>query len=122
MSRLRRTGAFVAVWRQVRAATRTGPPLGARLRALPRLVVASVRGRPRYDRRWRLLLMGLAALYVVAPVDLLPEVPLGPAGLVDDVVVVTWLAGAVLSETGRFLVWEQANAGPIGPDPLRSPA
>jgi uncharacterized membrane protein YkvA (DUF1232 family) len=104
---MRRTAAFVALWRQVRAATGTGPSLGARLRALPRMVMASVRGRPRYDGLRRLLLMGLAALYVLWPLDFLPEALLGPAALLDDAVVITWLAGALLSETGRFLAWEQ---------------
>jgi uncharacterized membrane protein YkvA (DUF1232 family) len=42
----------------------------------------------------------------VWPLELIPELFLGPIGLIDDAVVVTWLAGAVLSETGRFLEWE----------------
>jgi uncharacterized membrane protein YkvA (DUF1232 family) len=71
------------------------------------MVVASVRGTPRYDGQWRLLLMALAALYVIWPLDFLPELLAGPVGLLDDAVVVTWLAGALLSETGRFLAWEQ---------------
>ncbi|OAA25348.1 Protein of unknown function (DUF1232) [Frankia sp. EI5c] len=49
-------------------------------------------------RRYRLPLHGMAAaiaslLYVVSPVDAVPEVPLGPVGLVDDLAVIL---GAVL--------------------------
>ncbi len=51
--------------------------------------------------------MVLALAYLVLPVDLVPELLLGPIGLVDDGVVLVWLAGAVLSETGRFLEWER---------------
>lgn len=106
--------AFVALWRQLRAARRGGPTLGVRLRALPRMTAASLRRRQRYDGLWRLVLMAIAFLYVVWPLDLMPVVLLGPVGLVDDLVVITWLAGAVLSETGRFLEWEQRRrvAGP----------
>jgi uncharacterized membrane protein YkvA (DUF1232 family) len=74
------------------------------------MTVASVRRR--YDGLWRLILMGVALLYVVWPLDLVPELLVGPVGLIDDAVVVAWLAGAVLSETGRFLEWEQTRAAP----------
>jgi uncharacterized membrane protein YkvA (DUF1232 family) len=40
-----------------------------------------------------LVAMGAAALYLISPIDLLPEAILGPLGLVDDVGVV---AAAVL--------------------------
>lgn len=103
--------AFVALWRQVRASRRGGPTLGARLGALPRLVVASLRRR--YDGLWRLALMGGALIYLVVPVDLVPELLLGPLGLIDDAVVITWLAGAVLSETERFLEWERRRTKTI---------
>lgn len=122
---LNRTAAFVALWRQLRAAHRGGPSLGARIRALPRMMFAVLRRR--YDGLWRLLLMAVALLYLAWPIDLVPELLLGPLGLIDDMVVLTWLAGAVLSETGRFLEWErwvreqaqQQVAGPTArPAPL----
>jgi uncharacterized membrane protein YkvA (DUF1232 family) len=110
--RLGRTAAFVALWRQLRAANRGGPGLGARLASLPRMIAASLRPRQRYDGLWRLGLMAVALLYVVWPVDAIPELFLGPIGLLDDAVVVTWLTGAVLSETGRFLEWERRRQLP----------
>jgi uncharacterized membrane protein YkvA (DUF1232 family) len=66
---------------------------------------ASVRGD--YDGGARLALMAAATLYVASPVDLVPEALLLVLGLVDDFVVVTWLAGAVLAETERYLEWER---------------
>jgi uncharacterized membrane protein YkvA (DUF1232 family) len=104
---LGRTAAFVALWRQLRVSRRGGPGLGKRLAALPRMIAASLRPRQRYDGLWRIGLMVLALAYLVWPVELIPELFLGPIGLIDDGVVLAWLAGAVLSETGRFLEWEQ---------------
>jgi uncharacterized membrane protein YkvA (DUF1232 family) len=101
---LQRTAAFRALWRALTAGSRGGPSLGRRLGALPRMIRASMRGD--YDGGARLAAMALAAVYVVSPVDLVPEALLFAVGLVDDFVVVTWLAGAVLSETERFLRWE----------------
>jgi uncharacterized membrane protein YkvA (DUF1232 family) len=101
---LQRTAAFRALWRALVVGTRGGPSLGRRLGALPRMIRASLRGE--YDGGGRLAMMTLATLYVVSPVDLVPEFPLLLIGLVDDVAVVGWLAGAVLSETERYLRWE----------------
>lgn len=115
-TRIGRTAAFVALWRQLRAANRGGPGLWRRLRALPRMVVATLRRRQRYDGLWRLGLMVLALAYLVWPVELIPELLLGPVGLIDDGVVLVWLAGAVLSETSRFLEWEQQGARTITPN------
>ena len=87
------------------------PGLGRRLAALPRMLWATARGR--YDGGVRLFLMAAAGLYIVSPVDLLPELFLSVFGLIDDAVVVTWLVGAVLAETERFLEWEkQRGSGP----------
>ena len=108
--RLGRTAAFVALWRQLRAAHRGGPSLGTRLRALPRMFRASLRRRDRYDGLWRLLLMVVALIYLAWPLELMPELLMGPVGLIDDAVVLTWLAGAVISETGRYLAWEGRRA------------
>jgi uncharacterized membrane protein YkvA (DUF1232 family) len=112
---LSRTAAFVALGRQLRAAHRDGPGLAVRLRALPRMVAASLRRRQRYDGLWRVILMAAAMLYVVWPLELVPELLLGPLGLIEDAVVLTWLAGAVLSETGRFLEWERRQAAILPP-------
>jgi hypothetical protein len=116
--KLGRTAAFVALWRQLRAA-HGGDGLGARLRALPRMIGASVRPRQRYDGLWRLALIAAAVVYVIWPVELIPELFLGPVGLIDDAVVITWLAGAVLSETGRFLQWERDRGPAIGGGKVR---
>ena len=53
--------------------------------------------------------MGLAVLYLLSPVDLVPEGLLLAIGLVDDVVVATWLAGSALDATERFVGWEDTQ-------------
>jgi uncharacterized membrane protein YkvA (DUF1232 family) len=72
------------------------------------MIKATVTGK--YDGGWRLALMAAGLVYIVSPIDALPELALLALGLIDDAVVVTWLAGAVLSETERFLDWERQRA------------
>ncbi|WP_329107436.1 YkvA family protein [Micromonospora sp. NBC_01699] len=101
---LKRTAAFAALARALTSGSRGGPSLGARLAALPRMIRATARGE--YDGGLRLALMAAATAYVVSPVDLAPELLLAVFGLADDALMVTWLAGSVLAETERFLLWE----------------
>jgi uncharacterized membrane protein YkvA (DUF1232 family) len=79
--------------------------MAARMASVPRMAWASLRGR--YDGAGRFLLMSLATLYVVSPIDAVPEILLGPLGLIDDGIVVAWIVGSFLSETERFLEWER---------------
>lgn len=111
MARVRRTAAFVALWRALRGASRQGAPsLGTRLAALPRLATAVMSGQWDGLGAGRLALMGVALFYVLSPIDLVPEGLLLAVGLVDDVVVVSWLAGSVLDATDRFVAWERGES------------
>ncbi|MEH0819016.1 MULTISPECIES: YkvA family protein [unclassified Micromonospora] len=113
MSRtLKRSAAFTALARALMAGARGGPSLGQRLAALPRMIKATTRGE--YDGGLRLAMMTAATAYVLSPVDVVPELFLTVFGLVDDAVMVTWLAGSVLAETERFLEWE-ARRGSVIP-------
>lgn len=99
---LRRHMAWTALLRAFRPET---PGIGRRVAAIPRMVTASLRGR--YDGGARLAAMALAALYIVSPVDLVPELFLAFIGLIDDAAVAVWFAGALMAETERFLEWER---------------
>ncbi|HWH01353.1 MAG TPA: YkvA family protein [Pilimelia sp.] len=101
---LRRSAAITALWRALTKGARGGPPLRTRLGALPRMVAATLRGQ--YDGAWRVALMAAATAYVVSPIDAVPEAFLLVVGMVDDALMIAWLAGAVLDETERFLAWE----------------
>ena len=102
---LKRAGAFTALARALTSGARGGPSLSKRLSAVPRMLRASTRGE--YDGNWRVMAMAAATLYVVSPFDFVPEAMLLVVGLADDAVMITWLAGAILSETERFLEWER---------------
>jgi uncharacterized membrane protein YkvA (DUF1232 family) len=117
-AKLNRRAALVALWSAMRAQQRGGHSLGERLAALPRMLWHTLTGR--YDGKWRLLLMGAATAYVVSPIDLIPEAFLFLVGLIDDAVVLVWLAGAVLSETERFLEWEASRPAPPAGPPRRA--
>ena len=102
---LKRTAAFTALAKALTSGARGGPSLSQRLLALPRMVKATAKGE--YDGGMRVLLMAAATAYVVSPIDAIPEALFLVFGLVDDAAMIAWLAGAVLSETGRFLEWEK---------------
>ncbi|GLH98427.1 hypothetical protein Pa4123_37020 [Phytohabitans aurantiacus] len=101
---LKRAAAFSALGRAITAGARGGPSIGKRLAALPRMIKATMKGE--YDGGLRLALMSAAMIYVASPIDAVPEALLLVLGLADDALVITWLAGAVLAETERFLTWE----------------
>lgn len=57
----------------------------------------------------KLVLGGLGMVYVVSPVDLLPEAVLGPLGLVDDAYVFWISGGLILSGLGREDIAEEVQ-------------
>jgi uncharacterized membrane protein YkvA (DUF1232 family) len=119
----RRVTAARALGTALLGARRRGAPgVGERLRAVPRLVTATLSGRyPGMSRR-RLGLMVLGIAYVVSPVDLMPELLLTVFGLGDDALVAAWLAGSVLAETESFLTWERTSGKVIPGEVLTPPS
>jgi uncharacterized membrane protein YkvA (DUF1232 family) len=115
---------FVALGRAL--FTRGGPGLFRRLGALPRLVGARFRGEYRGVAWGRLIAMAVALVYLVSPVDFVPEAIFGFLGLGDDGVVLLWLVGTVFDEAERYLAWEVAGkprwpSMPRGQRPTYSP-
>lgn len=125
MARRHRTHAAVNLAGAVRSATRPGTPsLLQRVLALPRLVRAVRSGRYQGMSSGQLTLMLLGLGYVVSPIDVVPEGLLLVVGLVDDAVVLSWLAVSLVRETEDFIAWERAgspapgaSARPTGPAP-----
>lgn len=114
-----RWGAIRSIGVALRRATRPGSPgMGERLTSIPRMVTATLRGEYAGTSRKRLALLLAAALYVVSPVDLMPEGLLMVFGLGDDALVLTWLAAALVNETESFLGWESDRARTIRVDPI----
>ncbi|MGL4174902.1 MAG: YkvA family protein [Dermatophilaceae bacterium] len=118
MSRSSRLASASAVFRAVRLATRPGgPSIGERVGALPRLVRATLRREYTGTSNGRLAMALVALGYLVSPVDLVPEVLLGPLGLADDALVVGWLATLFVDETESYLAWERSR--PVGDDTVQ---
>jgi uncharacterized membrane protein YkvA (DUF1232 family) len=106
-----RWGVFRSLASAVRTAARPGTPgVGARLTSLPRLVRATFRGDYAGTTRGRLIMLVGALLYVVSPVDLVPEMIVPIVGLADDALVVSWIAVSLVNETESFLSWERDRA------------
>ena len=102
-----RLAALTALWRALRSGRTGEAGLGERLRAVPRLVGATLRGEYDGITRGRLAVLALGVVYVISPIDLIPEGILPLIGLADDSGVVAWLAGSLLGDTDRFLSWER---------------
>ena len=91
----------------IRAFNPGTPDFGKRLAAMPRLIKATAKGE--YDGGLRLFLMAAASLYILSPLDAIPELIFLFVGLIDDAFVIAWLIGALMSETERFLEWEKSK-------------
>lgn len=116
-----RWGAFRSVATAFRTATRPGTPgVGTRLTSLPRLFWATVKGDYAGTSRRRLLLVVGALVYVVSPVDLVPEMVLPFLGLGDDALVISWIAAALINETESFLRWERDRDRTVRGDVVHS--
>ena len=76
-----------------------------RLASVPAMLRDSFTGRFTGLGRGKLLLMALAALYIVSPIDFLPEAILTIPGLADDAVVGVWLAAALFAASDEYLIW-----------------
>ena len=106
----RRMVAARALWNAMSGSRHAGSPgVGERISALPRLLGATLSGRYAGMTRGRLGLMALALLYLVSPIDAMPELLFTVFGLGDDALVAAWLAGTVLAETEEYLRWESAE-------------
>lgn len=99
----------------VRSASRPGSPnLLQRAVALPRMVRAVRSGRYTGMSNGQLALMLAGLGYVVSPVDLVPEGLLLVLGLVDDAMVLSWLAVTLVRETEAFIEWERTAGAATG--------
>ena len=102
----------------IRIATRPGSPsLSERLSAVPRMVKATVSGQYQGTSVLRLAALAGGVAYVVSPVDLVPEGLFAVFGLVDDAMVLSWLAANLVTETEDFLAWERDVSAYAGSAP-----
>jgi uncharacterized membrane protein YkvA (DUF1232 family) len=67
--------------------------------------------RREYDGGGRLSLMAAVTAYLLSPLDFIADTLFLFVGVVGDAALVTWLFGALIDETERFLTWEQQRRG-----------
>jgi uncharacterized membrane protein YkvA (DUF1232 family) len=77
-----------------------------RARALPRLIRAARRGDYPGLPTSRMAMWGLALVYLVSPIDILPEL-LPVIGVADDAGVAVWLLTSVSTAAGLYLRHER---------------
>ncbi|CAL9420254.1 hypothetical protein SUDANB121_01854 [Nocardiopsis dassonvillei] len=123
MRKENRAAAGAAAW-QVIQNTDSGISVWQRAGAVPRMLWAKVRGR--YPEMSGAKLLGMVALglYIVSPIDFIPELFVPLLGLTDDVGAAVWLTTMLLGESERFVrkerderarqAFSQENAGHRG--------
>jgi uncharacterized membrane protein YkvA (DUF1232 family) len=90
---------------------------GKRVASVPGLVRDTMNGS--YDGlgRGRLALMALAVVYVVSPIDFLPEALLTLPGMMDDAAVAAWLIASLMGATAAYQTRSSEGQGPaMSPD------
>ena len=75
----------------------------SRLGAVPHLLRDTFNGSYSGLGKGRLAAMSLALLYLISPVDLLPEALLTIPGLLDDAAVAVWLVAGLVSAADDYL-------------------
>jgi uncharacterized membrane protein YkvA (DUF1232 family) len=95
------------------AALSEGPlSFGQRVATLPGLVRDTVNGRYVGLGRGRLAMMAVALVYIVSPVDVLPEALLTLPGMMDDAAVAAWLIASLMGATTAYQVWSGSGPAP----------
>jgi uncharacterized membrane protein YkvA (DUF1232 family) len=97
-----------AAWRTYREVTKPGSPgLMTRVRAIPRMIGAVMRGRYAGMGKGKLTLLGLGVVYILSPIDVVPDF-LVLIGVADDFGVFLWLLASLLGESGRYVEHERS--------------
>ncbi|MEU5877209.1 YkvA family protein [Spirillospora sp. NPDC047279] len=84
------------------------PGMWTRVRAVPRMIKSVLRGDYKGMSFGTLGLLALGLIYIVSPLDAIPEVfPI--VGLADDTAMALWLAAALVKAAGDFVAWERGG-------------
>jgi uncharacterized membrane protein YkvA (DUF1232 family) len=104
---MKKANRAAAVWRTYQDVSKPGTPgVLTRVRAIPRLVKSVMRGDYAGMGKGKLALMAMGVVYLISPIDAVPDFLL-LIGVVDDFGVLLWLAASMLGESGRYVDWER---------------
>lgn len=84
------------------------PGLWERVRAVPRMMKSVLRGRYKGMPIGTLGLLALGIVYIVSPIDAIPDV-FPVVGIVDDTGMALWLAAVLVKSAGDFVTWERGG-------------
>lgn len=87
-------------------------PIKKDVQTLLRLMRAYGEGRYREVSGKNLALAGLAIMYLVSPLDVLPDFL--PGGFFDDAAVIGFVVKKIRNELAAFEIWEQAQGSQDG--------
>lgn len=102
----RRVAPLRSARRAVVSAPGAGGPL-ARVRAVPGMIAAPWRGEDAAVPRYQTVLWLLALVYIVWPIDVVPDL-LPLLGFGDDIGVGAWLVSSLYAEAGNHVARRQA--------------
>jgi uncharacterized membrane protein YkvA (DUF1232 family) len=85
------------------------PRLRERVRAVPRMLKATLRGEYKGMSYKTLGLLAVGMVYIVSPLDVVPEILLPVVGLADDTGVALWLATVLVRSAGDYVKWERGG-------------
>ena len=90
-------------------------PLGARLSAVLPMLRDAFTGRWPEASKGRLTAALLGVVYVVSPLDLMPEIILGPFGIFDDVAIAALCVAVLMSSAEQWLYRGSPLGGTTAP-------
>ncbi|REE97564.1 YkvA family protein [Thermomonospora umbrina] len=109
MDRNRRAAAAGHAWQIYSETTRPGAPsLWARARAVPRMVRDIMRGDYKGLGRGRTALLVFGLIYILSPLDAVPEF-LPFIGVADDLGVALWLLATLVTAAGDYVHWRHGH-------------
>ncbi|MFB4305187.1 YkvA family protein [Actinomadura sp. GTD37] len=84
------------------------PGLWTRVRAVPRMLKSVLRGQYKGMSFRTLGLLALGVVYIVSPIDAIPDV-IPVVGIADDTGLALWLAAVLVRSAGDFVTWERGG-------------
>ncbi|MFA9290511.1 MAG: YkvA family protein [Solirubrobacteraceae bacterium] len=70
-----------------------------------RLISQTFKGNYK-PNKWNLIISFISIIYVISPLDFIPEIPFGILGLIDDVAILTFAYTRFNKEIVSFIAWE----------------
>lgn len=77
----------------------------AKMPHILRMVKAAKKGDYKLDKK-SVLIPSLAIIYILSPIDIIPDVLLG-IGAIDDLAILAFAIPFIVKEVDKFLAWEE---------------